>query len=117
MEKAHTSELEVLQQDTLVLKENKAETSDMEREIYELKEIMASMSRGTPVEVRASSPQGPKITQADIDRWNAGCEKAVTLEGAVDKLVKETRDLETIRDRVKEIRSKLSEFVLKEEFL
>ena len=98
MEKAHTSEIEALQQDVVIVKSNKVETSDHEREIYELKEIMASMSRGTPVEVRASSPQGPKITQADIDRWNANCEKAVTLQEAVDKLVKETKDLERIRE-------------------
>ena len=98
MEKAHTSEIETLQQDTLVLRCEKVEKSEHEREILELRDIMANISRGTPVEVRASSPQGPKITQADIDRWNANCEKAVTLQEAVDKLVKETKDLERIRE-------------------
>jgi len=40
----------------LVVKSNKVEITDMEREVYELKEMMASMSTGQPVEIRAPSP-------------------------------------------------------------
>ena len=79
--------------------------------------MMASMSTGQPVEIRAPSPAGPKVSQADIDRWNANCEKTATLETAVDKLTKETKDLDRIREMLKEIRGKLSDFVLKEDFL
>ena len=57
------------------------------------------------------------MTQADIDRWNALGDKTATLETAVDKLTKETSDLERIRESLKEIRSKLGLFVLKEDFL
>ena len=101
----------------LVVKTNKVDTSTLEEAVYELKEMMAGMSSGGPVEIRAPSPGGPKVTQADIDRWNALGDKTATLEGAVEKLMKETKDLDRIREMLKEIRSKLSDFVLKEDFL
>ena len=28
------------------------------------------MTPGAPVEIRAPTPKGPKISQDDIDRWN-----------------------------------------------
>jgi len=101
----------------LVVKTNKTDSSVFEEAVYELKEMMAGMSSGQPVEIRAPSPGGPKVTQADIDRWNAMADKTATLEGAVEKLMKETKDLERIREMLKEIRAKLSDFVLKEDFL
>ena len=101
----------------LVVKTNKVENTAFEETVLELKDMMAGLSSGQPVEVRAASPGGPKVTQADIDRWNALGDKTATLEGAVDKLTKETKDLERIREVLKEIRGKLGDFVLKEDFL
>ena len=101
----------------MVVKTNKVENTAFEETVLELKDMMAGLSSGQPVEVRAASPGGPKVTQADIDRWNALGDKTATLEGAVDKLTKETKDLDRIREMLKEIRGKLSDFVLKEDFL
>ena len=85
------------------VKLNKVERADFEREIYEIKELIANLGTGKPVEIRAPSPQGPKVTQADIDKWNAAAEKTVTLQNLVEKLVKETKDLEKLRTMVGEI--------------
>ena len=55
------------------------------------------MGTGAPVEIRAPSPKGPKVTQEDIDRWNAAAEKTNSLQALIDKLMKETKDIEKIR--------------------
>ena len=61
------------------------------------------MGTGAPVEIRAPSPKGPKVTQEDIDRWNAAAEKTNSLQALIDKLLKETKDIEKIRVQVQEI--------------
>lgn len=75
------------------------------------------MGTGAPVEIRAPSPKGPKVTQEDIDRWNAAAEKTVSLQALIDKLMKETKDIEKIRVQVTEMQRKLADFVLKEDYL
>lgn len=79
MERLHQEAIDGLTQDIKVLKLNKAGTDDLDREIGELKEAIAGLASGKPVEIRASSPKGPKITQEDIDRWNAAADKADSL--------------------------------------
>ena len=79
--------------------------------------MIANMGTGAPIEIRAPSPKGPKVTQEDIDRWNAAAEKTVSLQELIDKLFKETKDIEKIRVQVTEVQRKLADFVLKEDYL
>jgi hypothetical protein len=53
------------------LKHNKCDQDDFDKECYELRQIMASLGKGGPVEIRAPSPKGPKVTAEDIERWDA----------------------------------------------
>ena len=69
----------------------------------EIRALMANMGTGAPVEIRAPSPKGPKVTQEDIDRWNAAAEKTDSLQVLIDKLLKETKDFEKIRTQVSDI--------------
>ena len=75
------------------------------------------MGTGVPVEIRAASPKGPKVTQDDIDRWNANCDKTDGLQQLMDKLMKETKEFEKIRIQVTDIQRKLADFALKEDYL
>jgi len=79
--------------------------------------MIANMGTGAPIEIRAASPKGPKVTQEDIDRWNAAAEKTNSLQALIDKLLIQTKDIEKIRVQVTEIQRKLSDFVLKEDYL
>lgn len=49
--------------------------------------------------------------------WNAAAEKTTSLQALIDKLLKETKDIEKIRVQVTEIQRKLADFVLKEDYL
>ena len=68
-----------------------------------MRNLIAGMGTGAPVEIRAASPKGPKVTQEDIDRWNAAAEKTDSLQSMLDKLLKETKDFEKIRSQVTDI--------------
>ena len=48
--------------------------------------MINSIGSGKPVEIRAPTPKGPKITQEDIDRWNSFAEKIQNTENTVAKL-------------------------------
>lgn len=45
-------ELEKIKQEIKVLKENKVDQDDFEKEIFEIKELIAKMNSGEKVEVR-----------------------------------------------------------------
>ena len=68
-----------------------------------MRSLIANIGTGAPVEIRAPSPKGPKVTQEDIDRWNAAAEKTDSLQVLIDKLLKETKDFEKIRSQVTDI--------------
>lgn len=117
MEKAHTEALEKLEQELKVVKENKVEIDDFDKEAEEVRALIAGMGSGKPVEIRAPSPKGPKVTQEDIDRWNATAEKTDGLAVLIEKLSKETKEIEKLRVHVTEIQRKLADFVLRDEFV
>lgn len=48
--------------------------------------MIQGLGSGKPVEVRAVSPKGPKVTQEDIDKWNANSDKIEDLTSVVDKV-------------------------------
>lgn len=52
------------------LKRNKVENDDFDKECMELRAMIQAMGSGKPVEIRAKTPSGPKITEEDIAKWN-----------------------------------------------
>ena len=70
--------------------------------------MIENIGTGKPVEVRAPSPKGPKVTQEDIDRWNAAAKKSDNLAIIVERIEKETKDMDKIRTRLSEIERKYS---------
>jgi hypothetical protein len=51
--------------------------------------MINSIGSGKPVEIRAPTPKGPKITQDDIDLWNSYSDKIKNTDSNVDKVGKE----------------------------
>lgn len=100
MEKTHQEMIDQLGLDIKQLKNAKAEQDDLDQGLQEIRDMIANMGTGKPVEIRAPSPKGPKVTQEDIDRWNATAEKTDSLQVLLDKLLKETKDFEKIRAQV-----------------
>lgn len=68
------------------MKAEKCEVDDFNQESFDVREMINSIGSGKPVEIRAPTPKGPKITQEDIDRWNAYAEKIQNTENTVAKL-------------------------------
>lgn len=52
------------------LSDEKADKNDFLNEIRRLEDIIEGLGSGKPVEIRAASPKGPKVTEDDIDKWN-----------------------------------------------
>lgn len=59
------------------LKADKCDQDDFDQESVAIRELIANIGSGKPVEMvaRAPTPKGPKVTQEDIDRWNAYADK------------------------------------------
>ena len=71
------------------------------------------MTPGAPVEIRAPTPKGPKVSQDDIDRWNAYADKMAKTDADVEKLDKE---MDQHKEWIRDIQSKILDFVEKEDF-
>lgn len=71
------------------LKAEKCAQDDFDEESVAIRELINSMGTGAPVEIRAPTPKGPKVSQEDIDRWNAYADKMAKTDADVDKLEKE----------------------------
>lgn len=112
-----SDKLEALEEAVNKLKVNKCEQDDFDKEIFDIKEMIANLGAGKPVAVRAASPKdkGPKITQADVDRWNEAAKKTDKNEGLLDKLAKQLEDLDKIRNRLHDLEKKCSDFVTQDE--
>ena len=66
----NTRRLDELELKAKALDDEKADKSDVANEIRRIEDIIESLGSGKPVEVRAASPKGPKVTEDDIDKWN-----------------------------------------------
>jgi len=78
--------------------------------------MIEALGSGKPIEIRAPSPKGPKVTQEDIDRWNEAANATNGLSEKVESLIKETEDLDKIRGYIKEIQAKIGDFVTNDEY-
>lgn len=48
--------------------------------------MISNLGQGKPVQVRAATPKGPKISQDDIDRWNLFAKRIDKIEVNVEKV-------------------------------
>ena len=71
------------------MKAEKCEKDEFDEESVALREMINAIGTGQPVEIRAPTPKGPKITQEDVDLWNGYAGKITNLDTNVDKLDKE----------------------------
>ena len=76
-------------QQVKALKDEKVERDDFDEESVAVRDLINAIGTGKPVEIRAPTPKGPKISQDDIDRWNGYSDKISNLDTNVDKLDKE----------------------------
>ena len=82
------------------LEAEKVAQDDFDEESVAIRELINSMNTGKPVEIRAPTPKGPKISQEDIDRWNSYAEKIAKTDSEVDKIDKE---LDQHKDWIRDI--------------
>ena len=59
----HQQEIESVQIALEGLKKDKVEVDDFDKECYELRQMIQALGSGKPVEIRAKTPSGPKITE------------------------------------------------------
>ena len=62
--------------------------------------MISNLGQGKPVQIRAATPKGPKISQDDIDRWNLFAKRIDKIEVNVEKVVKEFEEIEKIKNSV-----------------
>lgn len=93
------------------LKLYKVEQEVFDQECLDIRDIISKMATGQPVEIKAPSPKGPKITQEDIERWNGLSEKTLKLEDLLSKL---DGEVDQVRTYQREIQAKLTTFALQE---
>ena len=68
------------------MKRDKTEQEQFDQECLDVREMISNMNTGQPVEIRAPTPKGPKITQEDIDRWNGLVDRTVKIETLTEKI-------------------------------
>ena len=66
----HEKRLEEMLRDINHIKDHKVDQDDYDKKIHEMMQMIEALSTGKPVEVRAATPKGPKITEEDVAKWN-----------------------------------------------
>ena len=49
--------------------------------------MIQALGTGKPVEIRAKTPSGPKITKEDVDRWNSAADVTEKQEMKLQKII------------------------------
>ena len=92
--------IDALELKTQALDEEKADKNDVAAEVRRLEDIIESLGSGKPVEVRAASPKGPKVTEDDIDKWNKAANLANKNAELLEKYGKDLGLIESLRERL-----------------
>lgn len=95
---------------------NKVDQDEFDNEIYLIKNMISNLSQGKPVEIRAATPKGPKVSQDDIDRWNLLSKRIDKVESTVEKVQKDFEEIEKVKNSLSLIQKKIVEFVTHDEF-
>ena len=99
-----------------MINEKKSEKDDVEERFSEIIAMIEALGSGKPVQVRAPSAKGPKISVEDVAKWNKAADLSNTLSDKVDNLIRETEDLDKMRQYIREIQVKIGEFVEKDDY-
>jgi hypothetical protein len=70
---SHTEKLETNTISINCLKDDRVTREEYDQKVYELEELIRSMGSGQPVTIAAPvirPKSGPRVSQADIDKWN-----------------------------------------------
>lgn len=105
-----------LEGQTQDLQENKADKIDLNDQVNRLEAMIEAMAAGKPVEVRAATPTGPKISDADIDKWNKAAELVLKHQIIIDKLCKDVDEVDKLKVRVQQLEKKAADFLTRDEF-
>lgn len=97
-----------LQLDVDILQKNKTNQTDFEEKTADIELQIEALEKKVD--------NIPKITDGDIERWNETIPDLQALSVKVDELIKDTSDLDKIRDRQHEIQTKLEECVTDSEY-
>ena len=98
------------------MQENKADKIDLNDQVNRLEAMIEALGAGKPIEVRAASPTGPKISDADIDKWNKAAELTLKHQILIDKLCKDVDEVDKLKVRVQNLEKKAADFLTRDEF-
>ena len=85
---------------------------DYDKQIQEMMQMIQALSSGKPVEVRAPTPKGPKISEEDVAKWNKAAEMATKNENDISKMQKDVDELNRMKESVRLMGEKLEQCVL-----
>ena len=66
-------------------------------------QMISALSSGKPVEVRAPTPKGPKISEEDVAKWNKASQLSDKHEGDITQIKKDLDEMNRIKDIMKQI--------------
>lgn len=98
------------------LSDEKADKNDFLNEIRRLEDIIEGLGSGKPVEIRAASPKGPKVTEDDIDKWNKAAKIADQNAELLEKYGKSLGLIDSLKDRLDKVEASLANFVTQDQF-
>lgn len=78
--------------------------------------MIAGLKAGKPVEIRAPSPKGPKITEEDVAKWNKASELSTKHDKHLDNVQKNLDELNIMKEQFKQMQQKVENCVLQDEF-
>ena len=74
--------------------------------------MIQALSSGKPVEVRAPTPKGPKITEEDVAKWNQAAQMATKHDNDISEIQKELDELNRMKENIKQMQEKVEQCVL-----
>ena len=64
-------------------------------------QMISALSSGKPVEVRAPTPKGPKISEEDIAKWNKAAQLTDKHDSDISQIQKELDELKRMKEALK----------------
>lgn len=110
----HEKSIEDLQMQIDQLKNSKVDQDEFDKESHELRLMIQALGTGKPVEIRAKTPTGPKITAEDVERWNSAADVTEKQELKIHKITHDLEELQKIKESIALINQKIVEFVTKD---
>lgn len=93
------------------LRANKVDQDEFDKNINELMQMISSLKAGKPIEIRAPSPKGPKLTEELVAKWNKASDLATKHDGEILKINTNLNELNTMKEQFKQMQQKLENCV------